>query len=253
MPQLTSTTSGRPYDEALAITRAAIDCRGRRYRTLIVAVVLVAVLSTAGAVVFGSWPTLSGLLLLPPLCAIFLSLDAWIVIAWRRRIVELWADGVLDVRAFAQAVGGLRTLPTQTVATMVASLPTLEGEDLRRAGVRRSLAQTLRAIEAREGYATTAVAAAAVVVAATLVAAIFARLWAPLVGLLFAPMIAFVARTFAARELIRAASRTEQLRESDFDLEAFRAAAARLDWRQVPQRERDRFFERLTPSPQSLA
>jgi hypothetical protein len=244
--QSTQPPIGRTYEEALQITQATIQRRGRAYRTLVVTVVLVSAMSMGGAAVLLSWKMLAGLLAVPASCGAFLTVDNWLVSEWRRRIVTLWADDSLELKSFEEAVRSMRTLPTHTVSTMLASLPAPAAvEHVQPHGVRHALALTLRAIDVADTCQTVAISASVMLVTGAGIWAIVAHSWLPITTCVTLPAMFAANRVVGALELRRARLDGAEQLMSRVDLRAFTSAAVQIDWRTVPARQRDRFLKRV--------
>jgi hypothetical protein len=241
-------SGARPYDAALEATRATIYRRSRRYRTLVILVALLPPVSIIAAITLRSWLPLVGALLPLPLCTAYLSLDLRLVARWRRRVVGLWADGALDIDAFRQAARAMRTFPTQTVASMLDSLPSeaaVPDDRLMSLAIRRLLAQTLHAIDERAAREMTAVAVAATLSVAGVAAAIGTASWLPALSVILAPMLVSFSRRSAMFVLRRSIPTTMRLIEAGIDPAVFATEAARLDWRRTSGGERDQLIAAL--------
>src|SRR5208337_5049595 len=110
-------------DEALRLTKQAIERRSARFRNLVVGVVLLVTICLVCSLILLSWKPLLGLLLLIPLSGGFVWSDASLVNGWRRSIAELWFRDSLNLDIFSTAVRGMPIFPPGTLGGMLAVLP----------------------------------------------------------------------------------------------------------------------------------
>jgi hypothetical protein len=109
--------------EALDATLLVIKTRARLYRSTVVAVVTIGVLSGLAAAAFRSWFPLSAVILVVPVSGTFCVLDGRLVRGWRRRILELRSAQDLDLTAFVKTISAHPMVPQQTFQGMLVSLP----------------------------------------------------------------------------------------------------------------------------------
>jgi hypothetical protein len=241
-------TRSLSYREALDLTVRTIDLRARSYLVLIITVVTIATASTIGAIIEWSWRPLICLITLVLLCAFFVSFDAWTVARWRRQILEPWAAENLDLETFQQMLSAVRTLPTETVSSMLQpfrvplSPPARPHDGI----LRQSVAQVIRGLDTWRASTSTAVAVALVPAAVSAIAATAMHSWAPLVAAALAPPVLWAGHLLAIWRLRSAIPSVTELAVREVSITEFTTAAAHLDWRRVPQRERDRLFEALS-------
>ena len=108
---------------AINATLRALEDRGRFFRNLIVAVVMVAGTSVLFAIIFLRWTPLFGLILIVPLVGGFLILDGRRVRRWRSEILWMCRAEAHDYSLFQKTMAGLGHLPAGTVRSMLATLP----------------------------------------------------------------------------------------------------------------------------------
>ena len=108
---------------AINATLRALEDRGRFFRNLIVAVVMVAGTSVLLAVIFLRWMPLFGFILAIPLVGGFLILDNRRVRCWRSEILQMFRTEAFDYSLFKKTMAGFRHLPAGTVRSMLAMLP----------------------------------------------------------------------------------------------------------------------------------
>jgi hypothetical protein len=114
-----------PMNEALNATIVAIEARVRLYRSTVMLVAAILVLSGLAAAVFRSWGPLSAVILIAPVSGAFCAFDNRRVRNWRRQILELHAAHDLDLTGFAKAISAHPMVPRRTIEGMLASLPTM--------------------------------------------------------------------------------------------------------------------------------
>jgi len=101
----------------------AIDTRARYFRNLIVTVVAIGSASITGAAFARALKPLAGLLLMLLACGLFFLLDARLLVCWRSRLLAAWVNKEIDLHALRQSVNALPKLPRETLASMLATLP----------------------------------------------------------------------------------------------------------------------------------
>jgi hypothetical protein len=112
------------YRDAIDLTVAIIVRRAALFRNQIVTIVVSGLLAiVATAVLHSVWPLLV-ILYWIPIGAFFVYLDNRAVEDWRRALFVHWIDKTLDFVALGSAVRALPTLPKETVAAMLATVPT---------------------------------------------------------------------------------------------------------------------------------
>jgi hypothetical protein len=104
-------------------TLRALEDRGRFFRNLIVAVVMVAGTSVLFAVVLLRWTPLCGFILVIPLVGGFLILDNRRAGCWRSEILQMFRTEAFDYSLFKKTMTGFHHLPPRTVQSMLATLP----------------------------------------------------------------------------------------------------------------------------------
>lgn len=234
------------YAESIEATTHTIHRLTVAYRNLVITVVVTVVASGMAAAIWRSPAFLLGILLLAPLCATFLALDSWLISSWRRRILELWAEGSLDLDAFRHTVTGIRALPITTLGAMLEPLPFRFGHPV--AGPsRRLLTPVLHAIDLYNAYLATAVAVALASVTAGIVAAAIVRSWAPLLGALLITALAFATcRGMAMRKLRRSAPPHAAAQDAGIDPQTLAATVATFRWGRIPVAERNKLLAHIT-------
>jgi hypothetical protein len=243
------------YNEVSTFTVDVLRRRARTYRTLVVAVVLVCASSVAAAVALWSWRPLSALTLVLWFCGVFFALDAWSVAQWRGRVLKAWVEGAFDLETFRRMIAGRSDLPQRTLSAMLGPLP--KGECERAVStdprMRSWLVIMLGGIHARQTYRAVAVALATAIAAIAVMAAARSLSWTPLTALAATPLPIVLARIIAVRRLQRDAERACPIPAGGIESEAFRRAAAELDWVLIPAAERDARLAALTRPGDSRA
>jgi hypothetical protein len=242
-------TNAPGYPEAIGFTTFTINLRGIRYRRLVMTVVVICTASLVGAIITQSWAPLLGLFLLLPLCATFFHRDATLVGRWRNTLIQSWADGRIDLRAFRSAVENIPSLPTTTLCGMLQTIPKLEeelGASRASASTRQALALTIFLLDACASDRRAAATIARLGAVGLLTWAILDHSWWPLVGFLVLPSV--FAFPFTAGRLRSRSWRRDlvALQSDGLDVRKFLHAAQGLDWRGIPSRDRDRLLTLLT-------
>ena len=111
------------YTAVFDAAREVIVQRSRQYKWLVIGVSLGGVASVVVAIAAGSLlPLLAGFAL-PSAVTGFLTLDLRAVQCWRRSALNHWVEGGLQLDLLARTLKQVPTLPAQTVAGMVETLP----------------------------------------------------------------------------------------------------------------------------------
>ena len=173
------------YKFAIDQTTKAIDDRARRFRNLIITVVVLALSSIVWAAVTRTFSPLSTLLFLFPICGYFFVLDGNLLSAWRTRLFDAWIRKEIDFRAFFQAVNSIPKLPTATLEGMLATLPRahdLVSEQRIASSTREAVAAAIASMDHRQSDVMRLKVAAAAIVSCSAFVAVVWRTWAPLSG-----------------------------------------------------------------------
>jgi hypothetical protein len=107
---------------AIHATLRALEDRSRLYRTLIVAVVAVSVVSLLLAVIFLRWTPLLGFILLQPLVGGFLLMDSRRVRQWGNEILQMCRAEALDYKLFQETITKFGHLPPNALGSMLSTL-----------------------------------------------------------------------------------------------------------------------------------
>jgi len=107
---------------AIQATLAAIQNRARLYRNLVVSVTAVLIGSVVVAVVFRSLIPLIGFSLLVPLAGAYFVLDNRCTRLWSKQVLEMWAEGKLNLTAFSGAISAHPYVPRGTLEGMLGLL-----------------------------------------------------------------------------------------------------------------------------------
>ena len=123
MNEPTPVSTKSALSEAIDLTRATFEERGRLYRNLVVAVSLVSLASILTAILSWRGLPLAGLILLLPLTGAFLYLDMRRVSRWRELILGMSRMRGLDLALFPKTVRLLKDLPQESLQSLLATLP----------------------------------------------------------------------------------------------------------------------------------
>lgn len=176
-----------PYRTAIDRTARVIERRAAFYRNLVVAVVLIGVASLIVALVARSLAGLAGVLFLVPACGLFFHLDARLLNGWRSDVLARWAGGELDLAALRPALHAHPGLPRDTLDAMLATLPSvadLPEEQRIPSPSRQAAAAAYRAMHRERSDLLLLDAILSGIAAAALVAALWMRMWTPLLSLI---------------------------------------------------------------------
>lgn len=248
-----TSVSSSAFREALAFTTQLLETRARRYRTLVIAVLVDAFATAVWSGIHRSLTPVLGLLVLPVLCGLFFSIDAGSVNRWRTQILAFWTAGRLDIDDFHDTLASLKHLPSGTMAAMLASLPTrhVVGSPVGPLpAVRRALSESLAYIHALQATRSVAATVMWAIGAAAIAAAVIERSWTPCyAALLVLPCLG--AGTILKVLRLRRWRREILALDMDTDMSSsFVEAASRLDWESIPRHRRDRSLRSLFPDQQ---
>lgn len=108
--------------EALDLTFRTIEKRIKRYRNLVISVVIVTSVSVLLAIFYRQWLLTAGLILLVPLIGRFFVLDSQTVRRWRAEIMQMSRKNDLDLQSFVKTASELRKISPRTLADMLATI-----------------------------------------------------------------------------------------------------------------------------------
>ncbi len=226
-----------PPTNPYPFTAAVLTRRARRYRDLVVLVVLIGFAAPGAALLLWSWQPLLGWLLVVPACGAFVTLDARAVARWRAALLDGWVAGTLDLDAVRDGLTGIKLLPPATLAGMLDPLPTrarLGCFPDPKPPVREALAATVSAIDAALVRRTALAGCAATVTLSLLAAAAVAGSWWPLAGLPVSLALSRAARRIGSAPTRRWLRRVAGSGVGQPAGAAFAALAGKLDWIGLP-------------------
>jgi len=237
-----------PYRLAIDETTATIELRAKDFRNLVVGVVIVGLGALGAALLLRRWSVLSTLLLLIPLCGLFFCFDAWRLSSWRSRLLESWSQGRIDFWALLEAFRALSTLPRETLAAMLTSLPAASRET-EQALAPKSRAVAAAVVNAIYAYRADLIAlrtfASAIVAIAVILAVCFHTMFTLLLTALVLgyPVVGCVARR---SRLHTAYMETRSARlDSTFAHRAFERFVTDLDWWPISAEVKARFMAKI--------
>jgi hypothetical protein len=123
IPRANRVGADNPYRIAIDDTVRLLEQRARVYRDLVVAVSLVGLTMFGWALLSLSLRPLGLLALLALLCLGFVWHDRRLLNGWRARLLADWTAGAIDFAALRGALLANPTLPKNTLAAMLDSLP----------------------------------------------------------------------------------------------------------------------------------
>jgi hypothetical protein len=155
------------------------------FRRQAVAVVGLIALTVVYSLAAGQWRALAALLLLVPLCGLFLLRDGRIVERWRGQLLERWIEKEIDFEAFFAAMRANPRLPSRTLDGMLQTLPSLgdlTSEQTLQPPTRRAIAAACVDSHRRQSDALLLKVPASGIVAVVVLAAAWTDSWRPLIG-----------------------------------------------------------------------
>ncbi len=102
-----------------------IGSRARAYRNLVVVVVLTGFSLLIWAIVAWSISSLSGFILLLPVCSFYFLMDDRLLNRWRSCLLTDWVAANLELRYFRDAINANSLLPKETLQGMLETLPAM--------------------------------------------------------------------------------------------------------------------------------
>ncbi|HMB91051.1 MAG TPA: hypothetical protein VKP65_09410 [Rhodothermales bacterium] len=220
-------------DEAVQHTLRVMERRSRWFRNMVIAVVMIPVASGVWALVAGSWLPLLGLLVLVPVCVLFLLLDVRALQQWQRYLFARWQDGSIKLDVFAHAIDAMPKLPKHTLKAMLDTLPTQDLDARIRqpsATTREALIATVEAISRYEIARQAWILGGVVVALVSVIGAVVQMVWLPLAGLLVPGLLLLLWHRYQQRGRHHLKTRMQSLvDEPDFEPDIYRARTARLD------------------------
>jgi hypothetical protein len=109
--------------EALDLTFRTIQTRIKRYRNLVISVIVVTAISVLLAILCHQWLFIAGLILLPPLVARFSVADSRSVRRWRAQILDMSSSRNLDLQFYVKTASELRKASPKILRDMLATIP----------------------------------------------------------------------------------------------------------------------------------
>ena len=235
-----------PYRVAIDLTSEVIARRARRFRNLVVTVVLVVGVCIVWAAVTWNLAPVAAFSLLLPVCGTFFLLDARLLNDWRSRLAGGWVRGDIALRSFLGAVSASPVLPKTTLMGMLSTLPS-EGlpssENHISTCTRQAVAEVLMGLYRYRADVLAVLAAGYAIMAISVTLSAVTKDWLPLLGvglLLPLPLIRIALRqsrlTSAWRNML------PERQAEDFDPNQYVEMISSMDWSGIPNREKERFL-----------
>lgn len=189
------------YRTAIDETTGAIDLRARYFRNLIVTVVSIGALVVVAAFVAGA-RALWGWLLFVPACGVFFYIDARVLNRWRRTTLAAWIPREIDLEVLRKTLQAKAAIPKGTLEGMLSTMPQvgdLVAEQQLATPTRRAIAAA--SLAAHEGRASALLlqAIASGIAVGSVLAALWMRTYAPLLGLLPAAIVPGAGQAWVTR------------------------------------------------------
>jgi hypothetical protein len=234
--------------EVVRFTANTINARMSYFKKLIISIVVIILASATWSVIQISWQPLLGLVLLVPLCGIFLCLDTYLIGRWQHQILGMWTQGSLNLGIFFDTMAKIRTLPLHTLNGMLATIPTVDDlliENDISLDIRNALLATLQIINHcqidRIIFATIACALGL----GSLAFAVILWSWFPLPGLLSVIATVIIGRWLSFFRFRRLMQQISTINLQDADIKTFVNLAAQLEWGSITDKQKDGFFDSL--------
>ena len=109
--------------EALDLTFRTMEERIKRYRNLVISVVMLTAVSLLLAMFYRQWLFASGLILLVPLVGGFSVSDSRCVRRWRTQILDMSRVRNLDLQAYIKTASELRKISPRMLQHMLTTIP----------------------------------------------------------------------------------------------------------------------------------
>jgi hypothetical protein len=201
------------YQTALAATAKTIRKRAWWYRNLVVSVAVVLVGSTLTALVLRSAQPLLACVAIVPLFAVFLLVDARLVIGWQAQMLDLWVNEQLELTSLRDALVAMPAIPPRTLNGMLALLPIPEttSREIRSAAARRAVARLSREIQVALVVRSTLGATIRLVIISGAVLAILNSSTRPLLTAFAISLVLGIAGSFVVHRLRRRRGELERL------------------------------------------
>jgi len=237
------------YRDAIDRTTQTVDNRAKQFRNLIVAVTLVSVGATLWAGLAWSWLPLTGILLLVPVCGLYLFLDGKLLNQWRKELFVTWASGEIDFWAFHEAIKPISRLPEDTLKSMLETLPNA-GDLVTEQSVSKNTRWTTAAV-VNMVHSCRSDAIAFKTVRYTIIGSVVIALtafwrWQPLLGMAAVGLLFFLQRGVKAKRLSGARKKIQAAQlEPDFSTETFLEIVSQINWSPISPAEKETFLATL--------
>jgi len=237
------------YPKLLALTNQTVQARAARYRRLAVGVVVICAVIGVWTLLARQWHPLLALLILFPICVLFVEGDAALVDRWRHQVIDSWANGQIDLQAFRSAVEDTRSVPAATLRAMLDAVPSLDGKNSsgwNSLPARRALALMCRTLDACAANRRAANEIFVGLGLLCLIAWILTGQGSVFAAGALASLLAFpIAGVASARRRRDWRARLNDLRGCGLDLPHFVQVALHLSCPGIPSSHRDRLLASL--------
>ena len=222
------------YHTAIDQTTTTLDQRAKHFRNLIVAVTFVGLGSILWAGLTWSWLPLSGTFLLMPFCGLYLFYDERLLNKWRQALLSAWDRGEIDLSAFHDAMISISTLPTNSIQSMLATLPHA-GDIVTEQGIssstRKAASAVITTIDCCRSDLLAYKTAGFTVIGTSIIVAIAYSKSQPLFGVFAVGLIFFMQKYSKKRRLNHAIGKIQTAQqEADFNLQKFTNVIDSIQW-----------------------
>jgi len=230
---------------AYATSRQLLDRRVRRYRNLVVLIVVIGITSPLLAIIFGDWNYLLGWLAMFLAVEGFFVLDVRSIARWRAAILDGWVAGTIDLDAFREGILVNRLLPPATLSSLIDPLPTRARLDCFPDPVpriREALAATVIAIDTILIRRTLSCAFITILTIILLIIGILTSPWWILCAALMYLIMPRLTRRMGRNPPRKWRATILNLEAGNELKSACQSLATRLDWSQLPMGCKDRWW-----------
>lgn len=239
-----------PLKESIDCTLTTIEHRSRYYRNTIIVVVIVVAGGIITPLVMRSWKPLCILLFLPAVVNVFILSDCRVIGSWRKKALDLWNSGKLDLNTYTQTISMMKTLPTLTTGGMIKLLPLQSGIGKNDNGLREVTSATLGIIDASHILHSATVLSISIIISLSVtIAVVSPALW-PLAGI-GAGIVLPAAEVFLERNLWWQWRRniSRLISGKSLDKEMLKKALASLSWDSINFKRKRSVFQFLENNP----
>lgn len=213
------------YRLVIDLTIAAVAQRAKNFRNQVVTLVLLSLVAAIGAIVLYNFLVFTFLIVLIPVCGLFLWFDTKLIAHWRSMILSNWAQRNIELNAFDHAMRAVPKLPESTINSMLDSLSILKLAPLEAQAstqTRQAIATVMSFIDRFDLHQLAVKVCASAIIAGSVVWSTATQSWTPLGLIVMVLLVPLVSRwnKLSLLRKTRAAVATAKL-HPDFDVDIF--------------------------------